>query len=140
MKTQRARLYDAIYAKWAELDIDSFEAWLAGLGITWVELDSEITDAPAGTVAVWEGPGFESEERKQCWAVPEAAVAQVLEGGGVHRRKLIVEVQIEVDAPIGSDIDCEIIAKRVQDYVFVSMHDIQEFNPDTTVVRARVVK
>lgn len=91
MKTQRARLYDAIYAKWAELDIDSFEAWLAGLGITWVELDNEITDAPAGTVAVWEGPGFENDERKQCWAVPDAAVSKLLDGAEQAAHSRLIE-------------------------------------------------
>lgn len=77
-EAERASLYRAIYAKRAELDIEAFEEWLAGLGITWVELDSETTDAPKGTVAVWEGPGFENEARKQCWAVPDAVAAKLL--------------------------------------------------------------
>lgn len=73
-----AALYRVIYAKWAELDIDAFEAWLSSVGITWAELDNEISDAPPGTVAVWEGPGFEDETRKQCWIVPDSTAARLL--------------------------------------------------------------
>ena len=44
---------------------------LAALGIDWVELDDEVNDAPPGTIAVWEGPGYQNEDRKQCWIIPD---------------------------------------------------------------------
>ena len=76
---QRRAIYEIINRQWEKLDIDAFEAWLAGLGITWVELDNEVTNAPAGTVAIWEGPGFTDETRRQCWAVPDAVAARLID-------------------------------------------------------------
>lgn len=72
------RLFHIINEQWENRDIYSFEAWLADLGIEWRELDNHITDAPAGTVAVWEGPGFEDESRQACWIVPAAVAARLL--------------------------------------------------------------
>ena len=45
--------------------------WFASQGIDWVELDDEVNDAPPGTIAVWEGPGYQNEDRKQCWVVSD---------------------------------------------------------------------
>lgn len=61
-----------------EPDIDAWEEWLAGLGIKWAELDDNVNDAPPGTVAIWEGPGFWDESRKQCWVVPDDVALKLL--------------------------------------------------------------
>jgi len=72
-KEDRCQLYFIIEREWSKLDLDThaWEAWLKNLGIEWAELDDEVNDAPPGTIAVWEGPGFEDEDRKQCWVVPD---------------------------------------------------------------------
>jgi hypothetical protein len=66
----RIQLYFIIESEWGRLNIYAWEAWLKSLGIEWAELDDEVKDAPPGTIAVWEGPGFENKNRKQCWVVP----------------------------------------------------------------------
>lgn len=72
----RERLYHVIEGKWSELEIDPFERWLADLGIKLAELDDEVAEAPAGTVAIWEGPG--EEKRKMCWVVPDDVAMKLL--------------------------------------------------------------
>jgi len=56
----------------------AWEDWLKNLGIEWAELDDEVVDAPPGTIAVWEGPGFEDEDRKQCWVVPDDVALKLI--------------------------------------------------------------
>jgi hypothetical protein len=73
----RQRLFHIIDGEWHRLDTHVWEEWLAGLGIKWAELD-EIHDAPQGTVAVWEGPGFEDPNKKQCWIVPDETALKML--------------------------------------------------------------
>ena len=51
--------------------IDPVWFGLKNLGIKWAELDDEVNDAPPGTIAVWEGPGYQNEDRKQCWIIPD---------------------------------------------------------------------
>lgn len=67
----RVQLYFVIEREWSRLDLPVWETWLKDLGIKWAELDDEVNDAPPGTIAVWEGPGFKDENRKQCWVVPD---------------------------------------------------------------------
>ena len=73
----RQRLYRIIEGEWDRLDTHVWEEWLAELGIKWAELD-EVHDAPQGTVAVWEGPGFKDENKKMCWVVPDDAALKML--------------------------------------------------------------
>jgi len=73
----RERLYHIIEDKWrAEVDIESFERWIADLGIKWAEFDDEIAEAPTGTLAIWEGPG--EEKSKMCWVVPDDVAMKLL--------------------------------------------------------------
>lgn len=75
----RERLYHIIEGKWsAEANVDSFERWLADLGIKWAELEDEFADAPTGTVAIWEGPGDEQIDFKMCWVVPDDVAMKLL--------------------------------------------------------------
>lgn len=71
----RKRLYKIIESKWADLEIEPFEQWLASLGIEWAEL-KEIHDAPEGTVAIWEGPGPSGD--KLCWVIPDEVAMKML--------------------------------------------------------------
>ena len=62
---------DAAAASIMAAQIDPVWFGLKNLGIKWAELDDEVNDAPPGTIAVWEGPGVENEDRKQCWIIPD---------------------------------------------------------------------
>ncbi len=70
-------MFHIITRKWEGLDIYSFEAWLKEIGIKWAEL-MDVEDSPAGTVAVWEGPGFNDETKKECWVVPDDVALKLL--------------------------------------------------------------
>jgi hypothetical protein len=74
----RQRLYRIIEGKWAKHDIETFDRFLEALGIKWVELDDELNDAPAGTIAIWEGPGCKDNTKKQCWIVPDDVALKLL--------------------------------------------------------------
>ena len=74
----RVKLYFIIEREWSRLDLPVWEEWLAGLGIKWTELDDDVNDAPSGTVAIHEGPGFEDESRKQCWVVPDEVALKLI--------------------------------------------------------------
>jgi len=74
----REKLYEVIQGQWAESSPRSFEEWMKGLGIEWAELRDEAHDAPRGTVAVWEGPGFTDENLRQCWVVPDEVAMKLL--------------------------------------------------------------
>lgn len=76
--SHRERLYHIIEGKWSELELDVWERWLADLGIKWAELDDEVADAPPGTIAIWEGPGFKNENKKECWVVPDDVAMKLL--------------------------------------------------------------
>jgi hypothetical protein len=69
----------------------------------------------------------------------ERAIAKA-EPTRVERRKVRVEVDIEVDVPVGTALDCDFMALRVQDSVFIGMHDRQEFDRNTTTVIAKATK
>lgn len=73
----RERLYHIIESRWSDLELDPWEEWLASLGIKWVELYHE-GDAPQGTVAVHEGPGFENKDLRMCWVIPEDVALKLL--------------------------------------------------------------
>lgn len=73
----RERLYHIIERKWSELDTEPFESLLAGLGIKWAELYHE-SDAPAGTVAIHEGPGLENFHNRMCWVIPNDVALKML--------------------------------------------------------------
>ena len=73
----RKKLYKLIEGKWSELKIDDFEDWLASLGIKWAELEYE-RDAPQGTIAVHEGPGFENHDLRMCWVIPDDIAIKLL--------------------------------------------------------------
>lgn len=74
----RKNLYQIIERESNRLDLDVWERWLDSLGVKWAELDDEVKDAPEGTVAIWEGPGFKDETRKQCWIVSEDVAMKLL--------------------------------------------------------------
>ena len=74
----RRKLYRMIEDKWSSLDIKSFEQFLADLGIKWAELEDEVRDAPPGTIAIWEGPGFADELKKECWVIPDDVAMRML--------------------------------------------------------------
>lgn len=76
-REHRERLYRILETKWAFLDTEAFEEWLASLGIRWAELHHE-NDAPQGTVAVWEGPGIEDPNLKLCWVVPDEVAHKMI--------------------------------------------------------------
>lgn len=73
----RRRLYQVIERKWSGLEIEQFEEWLDSLGIKWAELEYE-NDAPAGTVAVHEGPGFQNPDLRNCWVIPDDVAERFL--------------------------------------------------------------
>jgi len=73
----RKKLYKLIESKWSVFEIDDFEDWLASLGIKWAELEYE-SDAPKGTVAVHEGPGFENKDLRMCWVIPDEIATKLL--------------------------------------------------------------
>jgi hypothetical protein len=73
----RERLYQIIEERWIKLEIDPFEEWLASLGIKWAELEYE-GDAPEGTIAVHEGPGFENHDFRMCWVIPDDVALKML--------------------------------------------------------------
>lgn len=73
----RQRLYHIINGEWVRRDLQSFESHLKDLGVKWAELN-EVHDAPLGTVAVWEGPGFKDENKKMCWVVPDDVALKLL--------------------------------------------------------------
>lgn len=66
----RERLYRIIESRWFDLEIEPFENWMASFGIRWEELEHE-SDAPPGTVAVHEGPGFKNPDLRNCWVIPD---------------------------------------------------------------------
>lgn len=76
-KAHRERLYRILEGKWSELPIESFESFLEGLGIKWAELYHE-SDAPAGTVAIHEGPGLEDFNNRMCWVIPDDVATKLL--------------------------------------------------------------
>ena len=73
----RQRLYHIINGEWVSRDLESFESHLKELGITWAELD-DVYDAPEGSVAVWEGPGFKDPNKRMCWVVPDETALKML--------------------------------------------------------------
>lgn len=73
----RRRLYDIIARECHQREVGDWESWLSSLGIKWAELD-EVKDAPQGTVAIWEGPGFINRNRKNCWVVPDDVALKLL--------------------------------------------------------------
>lgn len=73
----RDRLFHIIEGKWSDLELDPWEEWLAGLGIEWAELKHE-SDAPEGTVAVHEGPGFLNPDLRNCWVIPDDVALKLL--------------------------------------------------------------
>jgi hypothetical protein len=72
----RQRLYHIINGEWVRRDLQSFESHLKDLGVKWAELNDEVSDAPEGTVAIWEGPG--PTGNKLCWVVPDDVALKLL--------------------------------------------------------------
>jgi hypothetical protein len=84
----REKLCHIIENEWSRLNIKVWDSWMKGLGIKWAELDDDEKDAPEGTVAIWEGPGFKDETKKQCWVVPDDVAMKLLVFSDPNRHEI----------------------------------------------------
>lgn len=84
--------------------------------------------------------GYSVDSPVEQWVRMIDATLAKAEPVRTERRKVRVQVDIEVDVPRGEALDCDLIVKKVQDRVFNGMHDHGEFDRDTTTVKARAVK